>query len=244
MDPDIRQTVQRLNEGGGSYHRIELGPNLVLERDYDISPVLGKYGFPEDLSGQRVLDVGTATGYFALEFARRGADVTAIDLWKDHPLPKFAKALGLRIRYIPKDVLDLDISFGSFDLVFLGSVLLHLWDPFKALRRCRSVCQGRIIVATAISSPCRLLRDLKPLVQFVGEKAETAAGEYWFTWKPNRTAVLAMLERAGFTDSRYCGSFLLRTLPGRPRFAERHGIFHAQATASHPKTRPKSPKTP
>ena len=35
---------------------------------------------PEDLSGKRVLDAGCGTGAFAVEAARRGAEVVAIDL--------------------------------------------------------------------------------------------------------------------------------------------------------------------
>jgi len=35
---------------------------------------------PQDLSGKRVLDAGCGTGAFAVEAARRGADVVAIDL--------------------------------------------------------------------------------------------------------------------------------------------------------------------
>ncbi len=35
---------------------------------------------PADLSGRRVLDAGCGTGAFAVELARRGADVVAIDL--------------------------------------------------------------------------------------------------------------------------------------------------------------------
>ncbi len=35
---------------------------------------------PSDLSGQRVLDAGCGTGSFAIELARRGAEVLAIDL--------------------------------------------------------------------------------------------------------------------------------------------------------------------
>ena len=35
---------------------------------------------PDDLTGRRILDAGCGTGALAIEAARRGADVTAIDL--------------------------------------------------------------------------------------------------------------------------------------------------------------------
>ena len=39
--------------------------------------------------GMRVLDIGTATGFFAFEFARRGAHVTAVDLPSLYALDRF-----------------------------------------------------------------------------------------------------------------------------------------------------------
>jgi SAM-dependent methyltransferase len=62
------------------YHTIDLGDGLVTPGVYDFRPQLPVFGFPDSMAGMRVLDVGSATGFFAFEFARRGADVVSVEL--------------------------------------------------------------------------------------------------------------------------------------------------------------------
>jgi tRNA (mo5U34)-methyltransferase len=62
------------------YHTIDLPGGLVTPGLYDYRATLPAFGFPADMSGMRVLDVGSATGFFAFEFARRGADVVSVEL--------------------------------------------------------------------------------------------------------------------------------------------------------------------
>ncbi len=62
------------------YHTIDLGNGLVTPGVYDFRPQLPVFGFPDSMAGMRVLDVGSATGFFAFEFARRGAEVVSVEL--------------------------------------------------------------------------------------------------------------------------------------------------------------------
>jgi tRNA (mo5U34)-methyltransferase len=62
------------------YHTIDLGNGLVTPGTYDHRPYLAAYGFPADMTGMKVLDVGRASGFFSFEFERRGADVLAVEL--------------------------------------------------------------------------------------------------------------------------------------------------------------------
>lgn len=220
--PDVAEFVRSVNDSGGAYHRIDFGDGLVMEGEHDMNRYLPYYGIPPDLSGMTVLDVGTAAGYFAVEFARRGADVTAIDLWDGSFQRMVFRAAGVDVRYVQMDVFDLDESFGTFDLVFCGSVLLHVWDQFTAIRRLRSVCGDQAIIATSIT-PARFGR--RPLSAFVGGGGEQADGrEYWTTWEPNPPALVEMARKAGFGHVTYRGWFWLA---GTPRV--RHGVLHAWA---------------
>jgi len=81
---------------------------------------------PEDLQGQRILDAGCGTGATAVELARRGADVVAIDL-----SPKLIELAGERM---PNDLggsIDfrvgdmLDAELGRFDAVLAMDSLIH-----------------------------------------------------------------------------------------------------------------------
>ena len=89
LDPDGRAKVFRnlaLERGLGDvelyywYHTIDLGGGLVTPGLHDYRRSLGEFHFPDDMSGMKVLDVGSATGFFAFEFERRGAHVVSVEL--------------------------------------------------------------------------------------------------------------------------------------------------------------------
>lgn len=71
------------------YHVVELGEGLVTPGLYDFRNKLDDFQFPEDMTGMRVLDVGSATGFFAFEFSRRGARVTSVELPSLEALDRF-----------------------------------------------------------------------------------------------------------------------------------------------------------
>lgn len=101
------------------YHVIELGHDIVTPGAFDMRKYLHHYPIPDDMTGMRVLDVGASNGYFALEFAKRGAtEVVALDLpgWEDHDWsPRQRRVLEAR----PKDEserVDHSIFSGALDL--------------------------------------------------------------------------------------------------------------------------------
>ena len=71
---DLADLVREANEKHFYYHTIPIGDGLTLDGLYDLRKYAKHYRLPEDLSGKKCLDVGTATGYFAFEMERRGAD--------------------------------------------------------------------------------------------------------------------------------------------------------------------------
>jgi 2-polyprenyl-3-methyl-5-hydroxy-6-metoxy-1,4-benzoquinol methylase len=181
---------------------------------------LAHYRLPEDLSGRTVLDVGTASGFFALECAARGADVTAMDMWERSWLDELFDLSPGNIRYVQKDVYDLDETFGQFDLVVCGSVLLHLPDQLGAIKRLRSVTAGRAVIAT--SSIAGSESDTIPLCEFVGEKATD--GDYWAYWSLNAAALGRMCRVAGFSQVGHISHFVLESEPGMPTHVVPHVV--------------------
>ncbi len=80
---------------------------------------------PESLNGARVLDAGCGTGVLAMDLARRGAQVVAIDLSPtlvDHAR-ELAEAQGLSIDFRSGDMLD--PALGSFDYLIAMDSLIH-----------------------------------------------------------------------------------------------------------------------
>ena len=221
--PALVEYVGQLNAAGGSYHHLDFGQGVILRGHYDMGRFVRHYGIPPDLNGQRVLDVGTSTGYFAFECARRGADVVAIDIWEETPVGTIAPLLGLPISYVRRSVYDLNPDFGQFDLVICGSLLLHLPEPFGAIQRIRSVCRGRATVSTACVPDSRTNPD--PVCHFDGRKASD--GDYWAYWSLGQEALKRMFLAAGFSRIGHVDHFLLETSPGR----NRHTVDHVVVTA-------------
>lgn len=71
------------------YHTVELPDGLVTPGLYDLRAALSNFPFPEDMRGMRVLDVGSATGFFSFEFAKRGAEVVSVELPSLYALDRF-----------------------------------------------------------------------------------------------------------------------------------------------------------
>jgi tRNA (mo5U34)-methyltransferase len=149
------------------YHTLDFGNGVVTPGAFDLKPLLPRYHLPESVKGLRVLDVACFDGYFAFEFEKRGAaEVVAVDVasMADVDLaPSVRRRLsteelnrptgfgfelakrvyGSKVRRELISVYDLSPErLGSFDIVFCGSLLLHLLNPFKALERMRSVVRG------------------------------------------------------------------------------------------------------
>jgi 2-polyprenyl-3-methyl-5-hydroxy-6-metoxy-1,4-benzoquinol methylase len=82
--------------------------------------------------GDRILDIGGGPGRYAIHFAKRGCDVTLVDLSEENvrvALDK-AKEANVSIRAMVANCLALDPqTLGEFDHVFLMGPLYHLLDP-------------------------------------------------------------------------------------------------------------------
>jgi magnesium-protoporphyrin O-methyltransferase len=111
---------------------------------------------PEDLSGKRVLDAGCGTGAFAVEAARRGAEVVAIDL--SPTLVNLARErlpaeLASRIDFRSGDMLG--PGLGQFDHVVAMDSVIHYstHDAVGALAQLAGRTRGSILFTFAPRTP-------------------------------------------------------------------------------------------
>jgi magnesium-protoporphyrin O-methyltransferase len=112
---------------------------------------------PQDLRGKRVLDAGCGTGALAVEAARRGADVVAIDLSPnlvDIARARAPKDLGEgRIEFRSGDMLD--PALGAFDYMVGMDSLIHYAteDAVRALEALAPRIQGSMVFTFAPRTP-------------------------------------------------------------------------------------------
>jgi len=71
------------------YHSVDLPYGLVTPGLYDFRSTYSCFGFPQEMRGLRVLDIGSATGFFAFEFWKRGAEVVSVELPSLYTLDRF-----------------------------------------------------------------------------------------------------------------------------------------------------------
>jgi magnesium-protoporphyrin O-methyltransferase len=112
---------------------------------------------PEDLTGRRVLDAGCGTGAFALEAARRGAEVVAVDL--SPTLVDLAREridthdFSGSIHFDVGDMRHLDL--GDFDHVVAMDSLIHYApdDGLRTLCSLAATVRGSILFTFAPRTP-------------------------------------------------------------------------------------------
>lgn len=113
--PDwLYQILRRLRNKLESPHH---HANLLGDRDIEWSWVASQ--MPQGLG--EALDFGCGKGYLALTCARRGYNVTAVDL-EPIQLPY----VHPRLRFLQQDLLKLDLPRENFDLVIACSTLEHV----------------------------------------------------------------------------------------------------------------------
>lgn len=112
---------------------------------------------PQDLRGMRILDAGCGTGALAVEAARRGAHVVAIDIAPnliDIARDRAPRDLGEgRIDFRAGDMLD--PALGSFDHVVSMDSLIHyaMEDALRALEALAPRVGGSIAFTFAPRTP-------------------------------------------------------------------------------------------
>lgn len=196
-----REEAEKLVESVHAWHhRFEIAPGVITPGSYDPRFLLDKMDLPEDLSGQRVLDIGPSDGFFSLNLRRRGAQVTAVDYRpKDlHGFGVMERISGLEFDYRQSNLYDITHqAFGTFEIVVFFGVLYHLPDMMKALSIVRSVCSGQLFLETH----CAV--ELTPEISAARYYREASLNKDLTNfWSPNVLCLNDMLHDAAFDVER------------------------------------------
>jgi tRNA (mo5U34)-methyltransferase len=219
------------------YHVMDLGDE-VTDGWFDLRPYVHHYGIPERLDGMRVLEIGTWDGFWAFELERRGAsEVVALDLddeadldWPARRRPaefpdvrrgdgfRLAKEIsGSKAERVNCSVYHATPEeLGTFDLVFCGSVLIHLRDQVLALERMANLCSGQLILAEEYAK-------LASLLPFSTARYMADSGQAVVYWRPSRRTWRRMVWTAGFERVEQKGTFDMKV---KDEFTVPHVVLH------------------
>jgi tRNA (mo5U34)-methyltransferase len=176
---------------------------------------------PQDLSGWTALDIGCNAGFYSFELARRGAEVTGIDVDPQYLRQACwaARRYGLdhKVSFRRMQIYDLAREPGKYDLVLFMGVFYHLRYPLLALdivtRKVRRMMifqtmlmPGNEVFAPRIDYPINerdaLLEPGWPKMAFVEHRFAEDPTNWWIA---NHAGVEAMLRSAGMRIAGYPG---------------------------------------
>jgi tRNA (mo5U34)-methyltransferase len=223
------------------YHALELAPGHVTPGMFDLRPYVRHYHLPERMDGMRVLDVGTWDGFWAFEMERRGAQVTGLDIddlsQLDFPPRRRPKEFPTEARgqgfHLAREIFGSNAervvcniydarpeNLGTFDLVFAGSILIHLRDQLLALERIANLVKpGGLFVS---AEEYDLASNFVPFKVSRYRADRDSAVVFWL---PSIRTWANMIWTAGFDDVDVKGRFKMRSPHS---FHVRHAVFHAR----------------
>lgn len=206
----------------------ELGPwfhNLHLPGDIQTAPEHGLGDFParvwkdiskwipEELSGWTALDIGCNGGFYSIELARRGANVTAIDVDSRYlrQASWAAAVCGVqhKIDFQQMQVYELARMPGTYDLVWFMGVFYHLRYPVLGLDIVAQKVKRLLVFQTmtmpgdeVLPTPLSIGLDEReqmlqtgwPVMAFVEHQLANDPTNWW---APNHACVEALLRTSG-----------------------------------------------
>ncbi len=206
------------------YHASALSDGTVVPGPWDLRGHEHLYLGEVDLAGERVLELGPASGALTYFMEDAGAEVVCFDVGFDVcgdilPLPgldpQVQQADYVRMVsrvqnswwYLHRDrrsqakiaygsIYDLPGDLGGFDTSVFCAILLHLRDPFRALQEAASRTRRRIVVTDALQDPSLGTED--NLLRFASANFQNLT--LWWTLTPG--TVRHMLRHLGFSELR------------------------------------------
>jgi tRNA (mo5U34)-methyltransferase len=207
------RTWKREYEASGWWHSFELPDGTIIEGRCNLVGLkqrLANFPIPGDLTGKRVLDIGTWDGWYAFELARRGAKVVAIDCWDNPRFHEMRRVFNLedRVEYRLMDVYEIAPEvLGRFDVVMFLGVLYHLKHPLLALEKlCAVTDELACIDSFVLRDPDRpeLQLDGRLVMEFFETDEFGGQTDNWIA--PSASCLAAFCRTAGFARAELVGN--------------------------------------
>lgn len=191
--------------------------------------------------GIAALDLACGTGDIAFELARRGAQVTGLDI--THRMLELAQrknGAARRVRFVTGDMMALPFADASFDLLTTGYGIRNVPTIEPALAEIRRVLRpgGLLLSLDFDKPPNSFVRAI-----YLGYLTVVGSALGWVLHRdpdtyryipesirhyPGAAGISALLQRDGFTDARVIpllGGFMAINVATRGEVRSSHGSF-------------------
>jgi hypothetical protein len=210
------------------YHTMEIPGHGVVEGEWDLRGNVDAYLGGASLSGKRVLELGTASGFLCFSMEQRGAEVVAYDLSDEYDwdIVPFAaddvgharqarrahigsinkawwlahRAFRSNARVVYGSVYEVPDAIGPVHVSTFGSILLHLRDPFRALEQGLRNTTETAIVTERMPDWARSSNGRPdPRMRFLPDPATGHPKGAWWAFSPD--IIRRFIGVLGFEDS-------------------------------------------
>lgn len=225
------------------HHRIDLGEGLLTPGLQDTQSVLKQINLPQNLTGKRVLDLGTRDGFFAFECEKRGAsEVVAIDYVNQDEtgFALCARVLNSKVKFYNMNAYEISPELlGTFDIVLFLGLIYHLRHPVLALDRIYDITNsnGSLFIEShtidhGLVSDDGEWADLDPALEKLQIAQYFSGGalgnDPTSVWAPNLACLENMAHDAGFKPTYswtvgFRGGLIAQKIPlskDHPRFID------------------------
>jgi len=211
-----KEEVVKLVASRTWYHRYEVYPGITTPGRISVNAksILNSYGFPQNISGMSVLEIGAWDGAFTFEMEKRGGIVTAMDI-QDKDRTGFSVAHKInnsKVKYIQNDVTHLNAEkHGKFNIVLFLGVYYHILHPLLAFQNIFNVLEDDGIVfysghilESSYKIDRRMAKYKNELIAIVDKIpislfSRECHAEVWSNWHiPNMLCLNDWLSTAGF----------------------------------------------
>jgi len=215
------------------YHSMTIPGHGEVVGEWDLRGRERDYLGQVELPGKTVLEIGTASGHLCFWMERQGAKVVGYDLseaqdWDVVPYHNFDYAnhiaqrkerirklnnswrfaherFGSRAQVAYGTVYEISPALGEFDIVTMGSILLHLRDPFLAIQTAASVARNTLVITDLLmltydQAAATVLGQGK-IVRFMPDASTCSPYETWWGVSPHFVAEVVQI--LGFNDVRF-----------------------------------------
>jgi len=209
------------------YHTVDLPGVGTQKGEWDLRGKAREYFGGIAFAGKRVLECGTASGGLCFELERLGAEVVGFDLSPEHhwDLVPFAglitaersddsrrhhigrinnawwftrRAVGSRANLVHGTIYQPPTTEPEFDVVTLGSILLHLRDPILALTNAARLSRDTLVVTDVAVPPGQESRMGETGLLFLPDPETRQPYETW--WLFSERFIVRLLRILGFRE--------------------------------------------